>query len=191
MQAADCEAADRLASRLSLSDGVRLGLAHVWTRWDGRGNPGLDGEAIAQPASVSLVANLVEISPALVVAQRQWRWVRKRRGCRPGSSCRRRFPRHDGQTVGTAPVRIGLGGRARGRTGAAPSCPVDGHRRRGWRVRRFRRPEVPVGARALRGCGTMAEPAAHAIGLPADEIAACRRAGLVHDLGRVSVPSSV
>jgi hypothetical protein len=39
MQAADCEPADRLATRLGLSDGVRQGLAHVWTRWDGHSNP--------------------------------------------------------------------------------------------------------------------------------------------------------
>jgi hypothetical protein len=61
MQAADCEAAILLAVRLGLSDGVREGLAHVWTRWDGRGTPPIDGAAIALPARISLVANLVEI----------------------------------------------------------------------------------------------------------------------------------
>ncbi len=62
MQVADCEAADRLAVRLGLTNGVRQALAHVWTRWDGQGRPALAGDDIAIGARLSLVANLTEIA---------------------------------------------------------------------------------------------------------------------------------
>src|ERR671939_101685 len=80
MQAADCEAADRLALRLGLSAGVREGLAHVWTRWDGRGTPALGGESIALPARISLVANLIEIFSRLGGREAALAVVRERRG---------------------------------------------------------------------------------------------------------------
>jgi HD-GYP domain-containing protein (c-di-GMP phosphodiesterase class II) len=80
MQAADCEAADHLAIRLGLSGGVRQGLAHVWTRWDGHGGPEVGGQAIALPARVALVANLVEIFNRLGGPTAVVQMVRKRRG---------------------------------------------------------------------------------------------------------------
>src|SRR5581483_5734611 len=37
LAAAECEASSRLASRLGMSEGIRGGLQHVFTRWDGHG----------------------------------------------------------------------------------------------------------------------------------------------------------
>jgi HD-GYP domain-containing protein (c-di-GMP phosphodiesterase class II) len=39
--------------------------------------------------------------------------------------------------------------------------------------------------------GRLADAAARTVGLSDDEVATCRRAGLLHDLGRVSVPNSI
>ncbi len=58
--ASTCEAADRLARRLGMSEGVRRGLAHVYTRWDGKGFPAVSGEEIALPARIVHLAHLVE-----------------------------------------------------------------------------------------------------------------------------------
>src|SRR4029077_10861942 len=49
--AGHCEVAERLAERLSLSEGVRRNLGQIYERWDGKGLPrGLKGAAIAPAA---------------------------------------------------------------------------------------------------------------------------------------------
>ena len=71
MRVADCEAADKLAQRLGLSHGVRQGLAHIWTRWDGRGFPAIQHDQIALPARLSLAAAGASVEEArMPVAER-------------------------------------------------------------------------------------------------------------------------
>lgn len=58
VQAAVCEVASLLASRLGLPSEVQAALGQVFERWDGNGQPrGLRGEAIAAPARFAQVAS--------------------------------------------------------------------------------------------------------------------------------------
>ncbi len=59
---AHCEAAEVLASRLGLPDGVRMGLAATFEQWDGAGLPdGLTGESIPFSARLVSIARDVEV----------------------------------------------------------------------------------------------------------------------------------
>ncbi len=79
--AAHCEVARQLAERLGFSSEVRLGLAHAFERWDGRGMPGrLKGEAIALPARVALLARDVDVFRQVGGMEAAVSVVRKRAG---------------------------------------------------------------------------------------------------------------
>jgi HD-GYP domain-containing protein (c-di-GMP phosphodiesterase class II)/DNA-binding CsgD family transcriptional regulator len=191
MQAADCESADRLATRLGLSDGVRLGLAHVWTRGDGRGNPDLAGEAIAQPARISLAANLVEIFSRLGGREAAVRMVRKRRGADLDPAVADAFLGAPSELL--APLAADSVWDAALEAEPEPHVRVSANEidAVAGAFGDFADLKFPSALGHSAGVARLAEAAARAIGLPVDEIAACRRAGLVHDLGRVSVPNSI
>jgi HD-GYP domain-containing protein (c-di-GMP phosphodiesterase class II) len=61
MVAADCEVAARLATRLGMSDGVRRGLAHIFAQWDGSGIPPAANEAIPVSARILLIVHITEL----------------------------------------------------------------------------------------------------------------------------------
>lgn len=61
MVAADCEVAARLATRLGMSQGVRNGLAHIFALWDGSGTPPVAQDAIPVPARILLIAHVTEL----------------------------------------------------------------------------------------------------------------------------------
>ena len=79
--AAHCEAADRLAERLSLGPAVRRNLGQIYERWDGRGLPGrLKGEAIAPAVRVVVFAHDVVVLRAAYGPERVADLLKKRRG---------------------------------------------------------------------------------------------------------------
>jgi HD-GYP domain-containing protein (c-di-GMP phosphodiesterase class II) len=61
MVAADCEVAARLATRLGMSEGVRRGLAHIFAQWDGSGIPPAAKEAIPVAARILLIVHITEL----------------------------------------------------------------------------------------------------------------------------------
>ena len=62
MIAANCDVGLRLAQRLGMSAGVIRGIGHIFERWDGKGGPqGLKGDEIAAPARIIELAHCVEI----------------------------------------------------------------------------------------------------------------------------------
>jgi HD-GYP domain-containing protein (c-di-GMP phosphodiesterase class II) len=191
MQAADCEAADRLAARLGLSDGVRQGLAHVWTRWDGRGAPTLEGEAIALPARISLVANLVEIFHRLGGRALALDMVRKRRGADLDPNVSGAFlgaadellADIESESLWQATLDAEPDPRQRVTPGGLEEIPRA--------FADFADIKSPFTLGHSSGVARLAETAALAMGLASDEATACGRAGLLHDLGRVSVPNSI
>jgi HD-GYP domain-containing protein (c-di-GMP phosphodiesterase class II) len=60
--ASHCEVGAMLAVGLGMGEGVRVSLAHIFERWDGRGVPsGLAGDAVPWPVRVAVVARDVEL----------------------------------------------------------------------------------------------------------------------------------
>jgi HD-GYP domain-containing protein (c-di-GMP phosphodiesterase class II) len=191
MQAADCEAADRLAVRLELGPRVRRGLADVWTRWDGHGQPALGGQDSALSARVALVANLAEMYVRLGGPSAAVEVVRRRRAAHLDPKVADAF-------LGAA-ERLLEPLRAESVWDLALEAEPPPHRR----VPSARLDAVAAALGDFAdlksvftlghsaGVARLAEGAARTIGLAEGEVALCRRAGLVHDLGRVAVPTGI
>jgi HD-GYP domain-containing protein (c-di-GMP phosphodiesterase class II)/DNA-binding CsgD family transcriptional regulator len=193
--AAHCEVAEHLARRLGLGPAVRRGLAHALERWDGGGLPaGVAGEGIALPARIVCLARDVEVLHRLGPPDAVGAIVRRRRGGAydPAvvAACERCWP-------GIAEVLEDLGEPSvwervlaaepapRARVGPAG---LDGVLEV---FADFVDLKSPFTLGHSRGVAALAAAAAPSAGLDGDAAAALRRAGLVHDLGRVGVPNGV
>ena len=188
---AHCEVAARFAARMGLPAGVEAALGAAYARWDGRGVPsGLAGTDIPAGMRLAIVARDVDLLARLGGPAAVGRVLRHRRG---GA--------YDPSIVDAA-----LDG------GVADLVSTDAN---AWELALDREPGIPRTAddaqydAVLEACADFADlkfphtaghsravadlaaRAAAALGLPGGTVADIRRAGLVHDLGRVSVPSGV
>jgi HD-GYP domain-containing protein (c-di-GMP phosphodiesterase class II) len=170
---------------------VRLGLAHIWTRWDGKGRPPLAGEEIALAARLSHVANQTEIfhrmggrAAALVMLQQ------------------RRAADLDPKLVDTllAHADTLLASLEQGSIwdDALAIEPTPQQRIPAGRLDRvvaafaeFADLKSPFTLGHSANVARLAELAAQSLRLEAADVTACRQAGLVHDLGRVGVPNGI
>jgi HD-GYP domain-containing protein (c-di-GMP phosphodiesterase class II)/DNA-binding CsgD family transcriptional regulator len=189
---AHCEVGARLAVRLGMGPAVAQSLAHAYERWDGKGFPaGLAGDAVPLPVRVVVVARDLEL------------WTR---AAGPPVAAdvllRRRGRAYDPQVVDVcraigAEFLAGLQDRdvwaAVLAAEPSPVRVVDG-------------PEIDSGLAAFadfadlkspwtRGhsprVAALAEEAGRQRGLPEADLVLLRRAGLVHDIGRVAVSGGV
>ena len=186
-----CEVGARLAARLGLDEQVCEGLAHAYERWDGKGLPGgLTGEEIPVAVRVVTVARDVEL------------WARSAGWT---AASRVLVDRRDhGYDPAVVDVFLESGERWLSAVGEdlsaavldaepSPALTIDDDRLdealaavadfadlKSW----FFRGHAP-------GVARLAGIAADAAGMSADDAVAVRRAGLVHDVGRVGVPSGI
>ncbi|HSJ94529.1 MAG TPA: HD domain-containing phosphohydrolase, partial [Gaiellaceae bacterium] len=187
---AHCEVAVMLAARMGLEQPVVDALAHAYERWDGKGHPaGLAGEEI--PVAVRVVVVARDIDLALREGEDPRGLARARRG-------RAYDPALVDALDDVAPdVLAGLEGADEWEAALAAE-PL---------------PAATVGAGALddvlsawadfadlkspwtrghsRAVASLAEAAGRQAGLDADTCDGLRRAGLVHDLGRVAVENGI
>jgi HD-GYP domain-containing protein (c-di-GMP phosphodiesterase class II) len=183
-----CEVAARLGARLGLGDDVCNGLGHAYERWDGKGYPsGLAGDDV--PSAVRVVA----------AAREAELWSRRGWGAAAGVLGRRRGHAHD-PTVVDALIEDGqrwlaeVGDDPAAAVLAAEPAPVrtiDDIDAALTAVADF----TDLKSRFLRGhssgVAALAADAARAAGLAEDHAIGVGRAALVHDVGRVGVPSGI
>lgn len=185
-----CEVAVMLAGRAGLERPVVDALAHAYERWDGKGYPaGLAGDTIPLAVRVSLVARDVDLAVMLGDDPRRWLRARSRRAYDP--------------TVVEAFERVG----------ADILAELD--RADEWETTLASepRPVAIVDAAALdtvltafadfadlkspwirghsRKVASLAEEAGRLSGLDGFKCDELRRAGFVHDLGRVAVENGI
>jgi HD-GYP domain-containing protein (c-di-GMP phosphodiesterase class II) len=188
---AHCEAASRLATRLGMPAPVCDSLAHAYERWDGKGYPdGLAGEDV--PIAVRVVA----------AARDAELWARQAGWATAADVLARRRGRAHDPSVVDALTTAGEGWLAG--IGDDP-CPAvleaepppaltigeDGLDRALGAVADFADLKSPWFGGHSTGVAELAAAAATAAGLADDDAATLRRAGLVHDVGRVGVPSGI
>lgn len=185
-----CEVAAMLAGRVGLEPSVVDALAHAYERWDGKGWPaGLEGDAIPLAVRVVVVARDADVAMTLGVDPREWTSDRRGRAYDPAVVDA--FER-----VGPD-VLSGLDGADEWR--AALACEPE--------------PTITVGPDALdavlaafadfadlkspwirghsRKVASLAEEAGRLAGLDESTCDGLRRAGLVHDIGRVAVENGI
>ncbi len=190
--AAHCEVAQQLAERLGFSSEVRLGLAHAFERWDGRGMPGrLKGEAIALPARVALLARDVDVFRQVGGMETAVSVVRKRAGAAYDPKIAERFCQDASrfleglqrESAWEAVLAAEPGQRLE-----IPDARLDTATRA---IADFVDLKSPYTLGHSTGVGELAEAAARRLGLLDEDIATIRRAGFLHDLGRVGVSNHV
>ncbi len=183
-----CASAALLADRIGLGPNVQAALAYTFERYDGGGLPtGARGEDIPIQMRIAQLADMVEVHHRSYGVAGAVAMVGARRGgqfdpgiCGRLSAGRRRDP-------GRPADRRRVGGRvARGARPPPGGRTVAGRGTR--RAGRLRRPEMPVHTWAF-ARGGPARGASRA--LDADAVALTRRAGHVHDLGRIGVSNQI
>ncbi len=191
MVEADCEVASRLANRLGMSEGVQRGLGHIFAMWNGGGVPASAGEAIPMPARIVLIVHITELWYRLAGVDGAVATLRRERG--------RSFD--PALTDAFLPI--------------VAERMADVSRESVWQImldcEPGPRPWVPPSrldevAAAFAdfadlksaytlghssGVARLAADAASGAGLEPDAVDRIRRAALLHDLGRVSVPTSI
>lgn len=190
--ASHCELAQLLGDRMELSSEVRQSLGHLYERYDGKGLPGtLRGDAIPLPVRVMQVAQDAEIA---------WQYGGAAEACRIVSS------RAGGglDPVVAAVFRDAVDELCEGLDAASvwpEVLDVEPGERPTVSDERLERCLSAMADFAdlksfytvghSRGVAALASAAASGCGLTPAEVTAVRRAGLVHDLGRVGVSAGV
>lgn len=189
---AHCEAGQMLSVRLGVSAGVTEALGLAFERWDGRGVPGrCSGAEVPPPVRVVVVGRDIELWTQLADLDTAVEVIRDRAGKAYDPDVVAAFvsdPRGVLETV---------------RTGDAWQATLDAEPTPWQRVHDDRLDQALAAFGAFSdlkspwtrghspGVAALAEGAASSAGLDPAECVAVRRAGLVHDLGRVGVANGV
>jgi len=184
-------AAVQLATELRLDEGVHAGVEQVFERWDGFGPAGRRGDEIMLAARLINLADVVEVFHRAGGAEAAVAVAEERSGTQ-----------FDPELVGA--LRAAAGELFAGLEGASswdaviaaqPALDVE-----------LSEAELEAALEAIadftdlkspwtighsRGVAELAEGAARAYGMPDPDVAAIRRAALVHDLGRLGVSNAI
>jgi HD-GYP domain-containing protein (c-di-GMP phosphodiesterase class II) len=180
------------AMRLGLGVEVRDGLQHVFERWDGKGTPaGIAGEAIALSARIVVVADIVESFRRLGGATAAVDVARRRAGGQFDPSLAEHVCDNADALLDGLDEAMGWDAAIAAETALA-------QRMSGTRldsaleaIADFADLKSPYTTGHSRGVAERAAAAALRAGLGEPAAAELRRAGLVHDVGRLGVPNTV
>jgi HD-GYP domain-containing protein (c-di-GMP phosphodiesterase class II) len=190
--AGHCEVAQRLADRLGLAESLIVCLGQLYERWDGKGRPrGLKGEEVAPAVLlVSLAQDAVVWAriggPDAAVAT-----VRKRSGSAYHPRMAERFCEAapsilaglDQEPTWQSVLALEPGGR---------DCLSDEELDRSCEaLADFADMKSPYTLGHSPGVATLAAGAGRRFGLPQADVTALRRAGLLHDIGRVGISAGI
>jgi HD-GYP domain-containing protein (c-di-GMP phosphodiesterase class II) len=189
---AHCEVAQAIAGRLGLPEGVSVALGQVFERWDGRGAPtGLKGEAIVVPARLVQLAHDAVIHHALGGVEAAVDMARRRSGGAHDPRLAKRFSQNAAMLL----AGLGEGSDWEAAIAAEPGGAAwldDAQFDAALRAMAdFVDLKSPSTLGHSEGVAGLAAEAARRCKLPGEQVVAVRRAGLVHDLGRVGVTSAV
>ena len=187
-----CYAANELAGRLGLGDRVRRSIVQTFERWDGRGAPaGAKGEEILATARIVNLADVVEVFHRIGGPEAAVAVARERSGTQfdPAlvevfcSGAAELFAELEAVETWDA-VIVNEPGLTAWMSDADFDAALEA-------IADFVDVKSPYTIGHSRGMADLAAAAARCYGLPADEIKKVRRAGLVHDLGRLGISNAI
>jgi len=189
---ADCEAGTHFTKRIGLSGAVAGIVVQVQERWDGKGVPaGLAGSDIEGGARVITLANQVEIFHRMEGPEETYAMVRRRAGGWFDPLAVQAFERRADDIF--AELEAGSVWEAVLSIEPAPVVSISESRIDELTAALAESVDVksPYFLGHSTGVARLAEAASARLGLGEDECTAVRRAGLLHDLGRVGVSNLV
>ena len=188
-------AADGLAARLGLPQHVRDSVEQTFERWDGKGSPkGARGEQILLTSRLVALADVVEVFHRAGGTEAAVTVARQRRGTQFDPAVVDLF------TSQAASLVAGLD------EASSWDAVIDAEPAPGGRATRLAGPELDAALEAVadfadvkspytighsRAVADLAAQAARLSGLGDQAATLTRRAGLVHDLGRLGVPNTI
>jgi HD-GYP domain-containing protein (c-di-GMP phosphodiesterase class II) len=192
MHSTHCLVTSRLAERLGLGPPVCDALLQAFERWDGKGGPlGLEGEQIVLPARIVQLADVVEVFHRTGGVEAAVAVARRRRGTQFDPAVVDRFcedaeellPPLEAPTTWDAVL-------------AAEPALADVLSERDFdsaleAIADFTDLKSPFTMGHSRGVAELAAKAAGAYGLPESDATFLRRAGLVHDFGRMGISNAI
>jgi HD-GYP domain-containing protein (c-di-GMP phosphodiesterase class II) len=187
-----CHAASELAARLGLGEQVRHSVVQTYERWDGKGAPACaKGEEILTTARIVNLADVVEVFYRIGGSAAATDVARQRSGTQfdPAlvdvfcTSAAELFAELDAVTTWRAVIAD-----EPGLTAWLSYAEFDTALEA---IADFVDLKSPYTIGHSRGVAELAAAAATECGLPTDEIQLVRRAGLVHDLGRLGISNGI
>ena len=187
-----CQVASRLAARLGFEEPIQHALIQSYERWDGRGIPGaFKGEHIAPAVRVVALAQDVIIFHRLGGVEAAVAMVQERKGTAYDPSMVERFCQQAAHLLAeleeepTWEVVLSM------EPGARTSLSETQFDAACLALADFADVKSPYTLGHSRGVAELAASAAHRCGLPEADVVTIRRAGLLHDIGRVGVSAGI
>jgi HD-GYP domain-containing protein (c-di-GMP phosphodiesterase class II) len=185
-----CEVAAMLARRAGLEQPVVDALAHAYERWDGNGFPaGLEGDAVPLAVRIAVVAKDGDL--AAMLGEDPIAWVRGRRGRAYDPSVADAFERLGPEVLSTLDGgdewEVALAAEPEPVTTVEPEM-LDAVLTAFADFTDLKSPSIRGHSRRV---ASLAGEAGRLAGLDHDACDRLRRAGLLHDLGRVAIENAV
>ncbi len=187
-----CQVASRLAARLGFEEPIQHALIQSYERWDGRGIPGaFKGEHIAPAVRVVALAQDVIIFHRLGGVEAAVAMAQERKGTAYDPSMVERFCQQAAHLLAeleeepTWEVVLSM------EPGARTSLSETQFDAACLALADFADVKSPYTLGHSRGVAELAASAAHRCGLPEADVVTIRRAGLLHDIGRVGVSAGI
>jgi HD-GYP domain-containing protein (c-di-GMP phosphodiesterase class II)/DNA-binding CsgD family transcriptional regulator len=187
-----CQSAGLFAERLGLSPEVRRVLPQAFERWDGRGLPaGLQQEEVAIEMRIVHLADIVEVHHRLGGLEGAVAVARQRRGTKFDPALVDAFCSMAPDLLKALEADDVWHAVVEAAPDDAPELSpqeLDGSLEAMADFVDVKSPHTPGHSR---GVAALAAGAAARLGMPTDEVEELRRAGLVHDLGRMGVTNLI
>ena len=186
-----CASAGVLADRVGLAAEVREALAYSFERWDGGGLPvGARGDAIPVEMRVVQLADVAEVHLRLAGVDGAVAMARSRSGTQFDPAIAATFDRFAGEILDGLPDDVWRAALAQApdRDRLLTEGELDGLLEA---MGDFVDLKCPFTLGHSRGVAALAAEAGRRCGLPGPDVKLLRRAGLVHDLGRMGVSNAI
>jgi len=193
MAAADnhYRATDELAARLGLGDDVRESLRQSYERWDGKGACGMKHDEIALASRLINLADVVEVYGRAGGVDAAIGVARERRATQFDPDLVDAFCKQAPVLLREIDAAPSWEAVIAAEPDLASEVSAEGLDEALEAIGEFAELKSPWVMGHATGVAHLSASAARAAGLPDDDVVTLRRAGFVHDLGRLGVPNTI